>query len=73
MALDGFEVLGLHRFVGKGLEILDKPVLEVIPVIDVMAMKVSEPLQCILPKNDGQVRYHDVLRCFGRPERRSYR
>ena len=41
---DGFEVLGLHRFVGKGLEICDKPVAEVSSVVDAMAGKMSKQL-----------------------------
>jgi hypothetical protein len=60
LALDAFEVPGLRLFVEKGLEILDKPVAEVVPAIDAMARKVLEPLQRILPENDGQVRCHDV-------------
>lgn len=56
LALDAFEVRGLRLFIEKGLEILDKPVVEVVPVIDAMARKVPEPLQRILSENDGQVR-----------------
>jgi hypothetical protein len=59
--LDGFEVLGLRRFVEKGLEICDKPLAEVGPVIDALLRKVLEPLQRILPENNGKVCYHDVL------------
>jgi hypothetical protein len=64
LAFDGFEVLGLCWFVKKGLEIRDKLVAKVTPVVDAMARKMSEPLQRIMPKNNGQVRYHDVLHCL---------
>jgi hypothetical protein len=37
LALDGLEVPGLRRFVGKGLKVHDKPVAEVIPVIDAVS------------------------------------
>jgi hypothetical protein len=42
--LDGFEVLGLRRFVGKGLEIRDKSVVEVSQIIDAVVGKVLKPL-----------------------------
>lgn len=64
LAFHGFEVLGLCRLVKKGLEIRDKPVAEVIPVIDAMARKVLEALQRNLPEDDGQVHYHDILYCL---------
>jgi hypothetical protein len=67
LSFDGFEVPGLRRFVGKGLEIHNNPVAEIGPVIDAMARKMSEQLQCILPKNNGLVRCHDVLHCSGGP------
>jgi RNAse (barnase) inhibitor barstar len=67
LVLDGFEVAELHRLVGKGLKICDKPVAEIDPVFDVMAGKLSEPLHRVLPKNDGQVRCHDILHCPGGP------
>jgi hypothetical protein len=63
LSFDGFEVLGLCRLIGKGLEIRDNPVAEVGLIVDAMARKVLEPLQCILPEDDGQVHYHDVLCC----------
>jgi hypothetical protein len=44
LALDGFGVPRLRRFVGKGLKIRDKPIPEVGLVIDAVAGKVSEPL-----------------------------
>jgi hypothetical protein len=44
LALDGLEVLRLHWFVGKGLKVRDKPAAEVIPVVDAVARKMSEPL-----------------------------
>jgi hypothetical protein len=63
LALDGFKVQELHRFVRKGLEIRNKPVAEVVLVVNEMARKVSEPLQRILLKNNGKVHYHDILYC----------
>jgi hypothetical protein len=42
-------------------------VVEVGPVVDAMARKMSKPMQCILPENDGQVRCHDVLYCSDSP------
>ena len=67
LALDGLEVPRLRLFIGKGLKICDKPVVEVVPVIDVVAREMSKSLQCILPEDDGQVCCHDVLHCFGGP------
>jgi hypothetical protein len=61
LALDGFEVPGLHQFIKKGLEIHDKLVAEVGPVIDALVRKVSGPLHRILPENNGKVPCHDVL------------
>jgi hypothetical protein len=57
----------LRRFVGKGLEIHKNPVAEIGPVIDAMVRKMSKPLQCILPKNNGLVRCRDVLHCSSGP------
>jgi hypothetical protein len=37
----------------KGIGICDKPVAKVGLVVDAVARKMSEPLQCILPKNNG--------------------
>jgi hypothetical protein len=61
LALDGFEVLGFRRFVRKGLKIRDKPVAKVGLVVDAMAWKMSEPSQRVLPRDNGQVRHHDVF------------
>jgi hypothetical protein len=55
LTLDQFEVSGLRWFVRKGLEIYDTPVAEIGPVVDALAGKVPEPLQHVLPENDGQV------------------
>jgi hypothetical protein len=40
---------------------------EVPPIVDVVSRQVPEPLQCVLPQNDGQVHHHDVLRCPSSP------
>jgi hypothetical protein len=37
LALDGLEVLGLHRFVRKGLKVHDKLEAEFIPAIDAVS------------------------------------
>jgi hypothetical protein len=50
------------RFVRKGLKVYDKLATKVVPVIDAVARKMLEPLQRVLPKDNGQVRYYDVLR-----------
>jgi hypothetical protein len=65
LALDGFEVPGLRRLVRKGFEIHDKSVAKIGLVVDAMAWKVSEPMQRVPPKNDGQVHCHDILCCPG--------
>jgi hypothetical protein len=67
LAFDGFEVPGLRRLVGKGLEIHEKPATKVSPVVNAMARKVSEPFHRILPEDDVHVRFHDVLHCPGGP------
>jgi hypothetical protein len=61
LALDGHEVPSLRRFVIKGLKVHDKPMTEVVPIVEAVARKMLEPLQCILPEDDGQVRCHDIL------------
>jgi hypothetical protein len=60
---NGFEVPWLRRFIRKKLEILDKSSAEVTPIVDAVSWQVPEPLQCVLPQNDGQLRRHDVLHC----------
>lgn len=66
LAFDGFEVPGLHRFVGERLEVCEKPVTKVIPIVDAMARKMSEPLKRVLPMHDMQVlRCPDSLGCHG--------
>jgi hypothetical protein len=49
LALDGLEVLGLRRFVRKGLKVWDKPVAKVVPVVSVVSRYMSERLQRVLP------------------------
>jgi hypothetical protein len=63
LALHGFEVPRLCRFVKKGLKIHDKPEAEVGLVIYVVVGKMSEPLKRVLSKHDQQVCRHDVLCC----------
>lgn len=50
------------------MKIQDKLVAEIGLVVYAMAGKVSKPLQRVQPKNDGQVRCHDVLCCPGGPD-----
>jgi hypothetical protein len=45
LTLDGLEVPGSHRFVGKGLKVRDKPVAEVVLVVDAVVRYMSKPLQ----------------------------
>jgi hypothetical protein len=45
------------------LELCDKSATEIPPIVDAVSRQVPEPLQCVLPQNDGQVRCHDILRC----------
>jgi hypothetical protein len=61
--LDGFEVPGLHRFVGKRLEVHNKPIEEVVPVVDAVVKEMSEPLKHVLTEHNWQVRCDDILRC----------
>jgi hypothetical protein len=37
LTLDGLEVPGLRRFVGKGLKVCDKPAAKVVSIVDAMA------------------------------------
>jgi hypothetical protein len=46
---DGFEIPRLCRFIGEGLEVRDKPMTEISPIIDAVLRQMSEPLQCVLP------------------------
>jgi hypothetical protein len=46
---NGFEVPRLCRFIREGLEVHDKPVTEISPVIDAVLRQMPEPLQCVLP------------------------
>jgi hypothetical protein len=62
LALDGLVVLGSCWFVRKGLEIRDKPTPEAVPVVDAVLWQVSEPLQRVLPQDNGQIHCHDVFR-----------
>jgi hypothetical protein len=57
---DGFEVPWLRQLVGEELEVGDEAMTEVAPIIDAVSWQVSQPLQCILPKNDGQVCSHHI-------------
>jgi hypothetical protein len=65
LALHGFEVPRLCRFVKKGFKIHDKPEAEVGLVIYVVVGKMSEPLERVLSKHDQQVCCHGVLCCPG--------
>ena len=67
---NGFEVPRLCRFIGERLKIRDKPTVEVPTIVDVVSRQVSEPLQCVLPYNNGQVCYHDILHCPSSPDGR---
>jgi hypothetical protein len=62
-APDGFEVPWLRRFVGERLKVGNEAPTKVATVVDTMSWKVSQPLQCILSENDGQVRSHHVFSC----------
>lgn len=62
LTLDGLVVPGPRWFVRKGLEIHDKPTAEVVPVVDAVSRQVSEPLQRVLPQDNGQVHCHDIFR-----------
>jgi hypothetical protein len=63
MSLNGFEILRLCRFIGEGLEVRDKPVTKISPIVDAVLRQMPEPLQCVVPQNDGNVSCHDVFCC----------
>jgi hypothetical protein len=46
---NGFEIPWLRQFIREGLEVRDKPVAEVTPIVDAVLWKVSKPLKCVLP------------------------
>jgi hypothetical protein len=46
---NGFEVPRLCRFIREGLEVCNKPVTEISPIVDVVSRQMSEPLQCVVP------------------------
>jgi hypothetical protein len=58
---DGFEIPWLHRLVGEGLEVGDEAPTEVVPIVDAVSWQMSEPLQRVLPQDNGQVRSHHIL------------
>jgi hypothetical protein len=60
---NGFEIPWLSRFIEEGQEVCDKPTTKISQIVDAVSRQMPKPLQCILPQNDGQVRYHDVLCC----------
>ena len=41
---NGFEIPRLRRFIGEGLKVHDKPVIEISPIVDAMLRQMSEPL-----------------------------
>jgi hypothetical protein len=45
------------------LEVGGEAPTEVAPVVDAVSELVSQPLQCILPKDDGQVCGHHIFGC----------
>jgi hypothetical protein len=49
LAFDGFEIPWLRRFVREGLEVRDKLVAEIFPIIDEVSRQMSESLQRVLP------------------------
>jgi hypothetical protein len=49
LAFDGFEIPWLRWFIGEGLEVRNKPVAEIFPIIDEVSRQMSESLQRVLP------------------------
>jgi hypothetical protein len=41
---NGFEIPWLHRFIGEGLEVCDKPETEISPIVDAVSRQMLEPL-----------------------------
>jgi hypothetical protein len=64
---NGFEVPWLRRLVGEGLEVGDKTLTEVAPIVDAVSGQVSQPLQRIFPKDDGQICSHHIFSCPSGP------
>lgn len=47
------------------MEISDELVVEIGPVVNILARKVARPLERVLPQHDWEIHCHDVLRHLG--------
>jgi hypothetical protein len=61
LALDGFEAPGVRKGIGNLRQTSGRSR----PSCRCNGGEASEPLQSVLPENDGRVRCHDVLHCPG--------
>jgi hypothetical protein len=58
----GFEVPWPRQLVREGLEVGDETPTEIAPIVGAVSWQMSEPLQHVLPQDDGQLRHHYVFR-----------
>jgi hypothetical protein len=61
LASDRLEVPRPCGLIRVRLKVGDKLVIEVILVVDAVVGEMIEPLECILPKHDWEIRRHDVF------------